>query len=235
MVRRVLLSGLLSFIFMGCTLSTPAATPTSTVAPTIVPTDTFVPTQIPTSTPSQVSLVVTDELINCRVGPGTVYELLGEIRRGQTARVAGRNDTSTWWYIYDPGRPGGFCWVSSDVTQITVGATALPVVQAPVALVDKVELFVEPNRISVDCTQFPQTFFFEAEITTNGPTVVSWQWEASTGAVSDVGDIVFEAAGTQVINDYYQVNGPNDYWVKLHVLAPNEWIEQANFRASCEP
>ena len=234
MLSRVLVSGLLLFVIVGCTISSPASLPTQVVPTPVVPTSTFVPTQIPTATLSQITLVVMDELVNCRVGPGTVYELLTELRQGQSTRVAGRNDTSTWWYVYDPGRPGQFCWISGNVTQINGDATALPVVQPPPAFVSKISLTVEPNRISVACSQFPQTFFFEAEITTDGPTVVSWQWEASTGAVSDIGDMVFEQAGTQIINDYYQVNGPNDYWVKLHILSPNELIEQANFRVTCE-
>lgn len=27
--------------------------------------------------------------------------------------------------------------------------------------------------------------------------------------------------GTEIINEYYQINAPGDYWVKLVILAPN--------------
>jgi hypothetical protein len=47
--------------------------------------------------------------------------------------------------------------------------------------------------------------------------------------------LIFEEAGTQIINDYYQVAGPNQYWVKLHILTPNERVEQVDFPVSCAP
>ena len=50
---------------------------------------------------------------------------------------------------------------------------------------------------------------------------------------SDVRTLIFDEAGTKVINEYYQVGGPNDYWVKLHILSPNMLTEQADFHISC--
>lgn len=217
--------------FTAAPVVTPAFSPQNTLTKTITP----APSRVPSTTPVQLSLRVTDELVNCRYGPGTVYVLVNEFREGQPARVLGRNDASTWWYIRDPGNPQGFCWISSKVTKVDGDPTSLPVVQAPVTSVTGMSLIVEPNRMVVACTQFPQTFFFEAQITANGPALVNWQWEASTGVTSDVRTLFFDEAGTKVINEYYQVGAPNDYWVKLHILRPNELTEQANFRVSCTP
>ncbi|MBM3123870.1 MAG: SH3 domain-containing protein [Chloroflexi bacterium] len=232
---RFLIAGLPLALLGACTLaSTPPAT-----APAVQPTETAertsVPTRIPTPTPVELTLRVTDKLVNCRYGPSTLYEPVNELDQGSSARVLGRNDTSTWWYIRDPGNPNGYCWVSAGVTGIIGEGDRLPVVQPPHTYVTQLNLIVEPNRVVVDCTQFPQTFFFEAEVAANGPALVNWQWEASTGVTSDVRTLLFDEAGTKVINEYYQVGGPNDYWVKLHILHPNEMTSQVNFRATCGP
>jgi hypothetical protein len=232
MKRRTLLFSGLSIIFLSaCAAATPVPTtsPTKTLLPTSVPTFT------PTSVPARVDLRVMDELVNCRFGPGTVFELINELHAGQSARVAGRNDSSTWWYIRDPGNPNGFCWVSANVTEVEGQVESLPVMSPPVTTVTKATLRSEPDRIVVGCNQFPQTVFLEAEITTNGPTFVTWGWEASTGVSSEQTILVFEEAGVQVINDYYQIGAPNEYWIKLHIFTPNEIIKQVNFPVSCTP
>ncbi len=237
MKRRVLLAGLFSVFLNACNFSSSGAvTPTVTVVvgPTTV-VNTFTPA--PTSTPLPVQLVlrVTRERVNCRLGPGVQYELVNELEQGETARAVGRNDSSTWWYVRDPGNPNGYCWLSSEVTSIDGDGTTLPLAHPPGTMVTDMNLTVDPNRVVVECTQFPQTFYFNAEVTVDGPTLVNWQWEASTGAVSDVGTIIFEEAGTKLISEFYQVAGPNDYWVKLHILNPNPLTQQANFRVSCTP
>ncbi|MFN8413555.1 MAG: hypothetical protein U0Z26_14315 [Anaerolineales bacterium] len=234
MYCRVLQTGLLSMLLVACQLSAPPS-PTSspTVLPTAVPSNTPLPAIPLTATPVELTLQVKEELINCRMGPGVVYSLVNELKQGQSARVVGRDLTSTWWYIRDPGNPGGYCWVSAEVTNINGDPSLLTIVQPAGASVEKVELIVDPQKMEVECTQFPVTFFFEARITVNGPTIVLWQWEASTGVSSDTGTLVFEEAGTKVLNQYYQVGGPNDYWVKLHILNPNVLTEQADFRAVC--
>ena len=232
MKRRVLFTGLITILLVACANTTPA--------PTAVPTATLftvslLPTLTPTAAPVRVDLLVTDKLINCRFGPGTVYELIDELHEGQSASVVGRDATFTWWYIRDPGNPNGFCWVSANVTKTQGTVEELPVVQSPVPTVTKASLRAEPDRIVVNCDQFPQTIFLEAEVTTNGPTFVTWRWEASTGVSSENVILVFEQSGMQVINDYYQIGAPNEYWVKLHILEPNEIIKQVNIPASCPP
>lgn len=231
MNRLVLFTGLISAFLSACaaTTPTPTALSTSTPFPTLIPVFTFTPA------PPQADLLVKAEVVNCRVGPGTVYELINELRAGQSARVVGRDESFSWWYIRDPGNPNGFCWVSSEVTEVTGAVEELPVIQSPGTIVTEATLRGEPTRIVVGCDQFPQTIFLEAEVTTNGPTFVTWKWEASTGVSSAEVIMVFEGAGTQVINDYYQVSAPNEYWIKLHILAPNEITRQIKIPVSCTP
>ena len=233
MNRLLLFIVFLPIFLTACTAksSTPEAAPTFTVVPSSTP----VPIPTLTATPMVVTLRITSELVNCRFGPGTAYVLVNELRENQSARVVGRNDASTWLYIRDPGNPGGYCWVSAGVTETQGEVDQLPVTPPPFVTVTDVSLRVEPNRIVVNCNQFPQTVFFEAQVTANGPTLLTWRWEVSTGVSSNDGTLVFEESGTQVINDYYQIGSPNAYWVKLHILTPNEVVEQVTFPVSCSP
>lgn len=234
--RLVLLAGLFLLGLTACRgeSTEPATMPsaTSTSAPTLAPTP-VIPT--PTPTPEPVTVQLTTEQVNCRIGPGTFYQTINELRQGRSLRAEGRNDASNWWYVRDPGNPGGFCWVSAEVSQTQGDIDQLPVIPPPVAAVTDVRLRIEPNRIVVGCDQFPQTVFFEAQVTTDGPTLLTWRWEVSNGAVSDVGSLIFQEAGTQVINDYYQINAPNEYWVKLYILTPNQREDQITFPVSCTP
>lgn len=236
MLRRVLQTGLVSFLLVSCNFSSSARpTATPTVPPTGTATQTLIPTLTPTSTSVQLSLRVTKELVNCRSGPGLVYNLINELKEGQSARVVGRNENSSWWYVRDPGNPNGHCWVSAEVTEVGGNTDELPVILPPGVSITDVSLVVEPQRMVVDCSNFPQTFFFEAQITSNGPLIALWKWEASTGAASETGTLVFEEAGIKVLNQFYQVASANDYWVRLHIISPNEVTEQVDFRVSCSP
>ena len=233
MNHRFVLIGFASTLLVACAITTPASTVTYTPTTTFGPTST--PTLLPIVTPIRVTLTVKDTLVNCRFGPAVTYALINELSQGESARVVGRNESSTWWYVRDPGNQNRYCWVSASVTETQGAAEELPVIQSPVVTVTSVSLRVEPNRIVVDCDQFPQTIFLEAEVTSNGPTFVTWRWEASTGVSSNDAILVFQEAGTQIINDYYQIGAPNEYWINLHILAPNEWIEQVKFPVSCTP
>jgi hypothetical protein len=231
MNRPVFFAGLFTILLTACNVNSPTPAPAATPTYTEIPTSTA--TVIPTATQTRMSLVVREELINCRLGPGTEYALVNELHQDQSARVIGRNDASSWLYIRDPGNPDGFCWVSVAVVETSGLVSELPVTQPPFVTVTDFSLRVEPSRILVNCSQFPQTVFLEALITTNGPTLMTWKWEASTGVISDVGTLVFQEAGTQAINEYYQIGGPNEYWVKLYILTPNELAQQVNIPVSC--
>ena len=233
MKRLVLLAGLI-LVLAGCTNRNTPPPPEPTVFPTTMPSPTLQPVT-PTATPVEMPVQVTSETANCRFGPGTVYLSLSEIRNGRSLIAVGRDNTATWWQVEDPINPGGFCWISAEVTEEGGDMQQLPVAAAPLVTITKANLRVEPNRISVGCDQFPQTVFFEAAIDANGPTLLTWQWEASTGVVSDVGTLIYEEAGTQVINEFYRINAPNEYWVKLKILTPNELVEQVTFPVSCTP
>ena len=232
MKRLVPFIGMLSIVLTACSII--MAAPPVTPAPI---TASQTPTLAPTATADLPKIIyrVKDELVNCRFGPGIGYVTVKELHRRETARVIGRNDASSWLFIRDPGNPGGFCWLSAAVIEIEGPVDQLPVMPPPFVTVTDVSLRADPTRILVNCSQFPQTVFFEAKVTANGPTLLTWSWEASTGVRSDVGTMVFEEAGTQIINEFYPISGPNEYWVKLHILTPNVLEEQVSFPVSCTP
>jgi len=228
--------GLHACSFSSSPTSTPL--PSSATSPARTDTPTAIATYVlPSITPSPTSSLAfvspKEQRLNCRFGPGTVYTIIGALDVGQTTQIAGKNADESWWYIHDPGNPGGFCWVLSEITDTTGNLTGLPVVPPPGVSVSKIEMTVDPPHRSVTCNGFPQTFYITAEVTVNGPGIVLWRWEVSTGEVSADTTLTFTESGTQVLEYYYQTLSANDYVVRLHVLSPNETFEQVNFRIDC--
>lgn len=207
--------------------------PSSTTPPIPQPTD-LLPVAL-TLTPEDAFARPKKELVNCRFGPGTVYIVIGELKENQAGRIAGKNSDASWYYIHDPGNPDGFCWVAADVVDIVGNTDSLSVVEPPLSSVTDVTLTIEPNRILVTCDKFPQIVYMTGQITTNGPGLITYRWEASTGVASVNNTIAFVEAGTQTIQEYYPIGSANDYWIILHVLSPNDLSEQVNFTASCTP
>lgn len=110
----------------------PAPTETPAPAEPIIPTDTPMPTF--TSIPVQVGplMITASTNTNCREGPSINYKKIGNLIVGDRAEVRGRNSTSSWWYIQNPGRPAGnYCWVWGETTHVEGETAALPVVTPP--------------------------------------------------------------------------------------------------------
>ncbi|MBK6794995.1 MAG: membrane lipoprotein lipid attachment site-containing protein [Anaerolineales bacterium] len=129
MKRLVLLAGLI-LVLAGCTNRNTPPPPEPTAFPTTMPSPTLLPVT-PTATPVEIPVQVTSETANCRFGPGTVYLSLSEIRNGRSLIAVGRDNTATWWQVEDPINPGGFCWISAEVTEEGGDMQQLPVAAAP--------------------------------------------------------------------------------------------------------
>ncbi|MCC6261632.1 MAG: hypothetical protein IT311_12300 [Anaerolineales bacterium] len=234
MLRRALQTALILILLTACRSSTPIApTPTLTASPSATPTLTPTLVPSPTATPIILKVEITQTLVNCRSGPGTVFEALNELKQGQLVRAVSRDSVSAWWYVEDPGNPGGFCWVAASSSQLQGDANQLPVRQAPNPQVTNLTLIVEPGHMTVDCFQFPQTFFFKAEATADGPLVAQWQWEASGDGIIETGSLIFERAETRIINQYLQVNAEGEYWMKVSILSPTPLTQRVIFRVTC--
>lgn len=107
---------------------------TSTPSSTATPTLTFTPTltlTLPYTTTPVVPLVTVSVPTNCRTGPGIVYPRVGALLVGEVAQVVARNAQGNYWYIRNPDRPGGYCWLWGEYATVTGNISALPVYTPP--------------------------------------------------------------------------------------------------------
>lgn len=207
--------------------------------PTPIPIETLLtldpPTITPTSTPSTILASPKDQPVNCRFGPGTSYAVAGALNPGRQAEIIGRNLDSSWWYVRNPSNPATSCWLAASVTDTVGNVESLPVVNPPEIVVTGIAVSVDPPAMHVACDAFPQVVIVSAQITTSGPSIVTWRWESSTGSVSSEKNLLFEEGGARMVQEYYQVDSANDYSIQIRTLLPNVRIGQANFKVTCEP
>lgn len=87
-------------------LSRPSDTPTSAFTETPMQTGTLVP--LPTSSKPMISV---SKETNCRLGPDTVYERVGQLDPGIMAEVFGLDPSRYYYFIQNPSKPGTYCWI----------------------------------------------------------------------------------------------------------------------------
>lgn len=218
------------------TLGTPTPSiPTSTPFPieTLLTFDP--PTITPTSTPSTILASPKDQPVNCRFGPGTSYAVAGALIVGRQAEIIGKNVDSSWWYVRNPSNPATSCWLAASATDTAGNVESLPVVNPPEIGVTGINVSIDPPAMNVACGAFPQVVVISAQITTSGPSIVTWRWESSAGTISDEKSLLFEEGTTKTVQEYYQVNSANDYSIQIRTLLPNVLIGQAHFKVTCTP
>lgn len=217
----------------------PASSTPDPSTPTLLPIETLLaldtPTPVPTATSSIILAAPRDQPVNCRFGPEISYAIVGALIVGRQAEVIGKSVDAAWWYVRNPSDPSTNCWLSADFVAVTGNVDALPVVSPPEIGVTNIRVVVEPASRNVACGAFPQTVGALGQITVNGPTIVTWRWEASNGYTSTEQTLLFETEGTKEVSGFITVGSASDYWVNLHVLIPNEWSGGANFKITCLP
>jgi len=217
----------------------PVLSPTSFPTPTIVPIETLLardtPTAIPTATSRLILASPIDQPINCRFGPNVSYSITGALIVGRQAEVIGKSIDETWWYVKNPSDPSTNCWLSADFVSVVGNVEALPVVSPPEIGVTNIQVQVDPVLMNVGCAAFPQIVNLTAQITANGPTIITWKWETSAGDVFPEETLLFESEGTKEVRKILTVWSANEYWVNLHVLIPNDRSEGTIFKVTCVP
>lgn len=223
-------------------LSTPTmdVIPLSSMTPSALPSETQLaefelPTATTTSTPSVTLASPRAQPVNCRVGPDISYAVIGALNPGNQAEIIGKNIDITWLYARNPSDPSNNCWLSVDFINVEGNVDLLPVVGPPEIMVTGIKVSVEPAAINVACDAFPQNVVISAQITTNGPSIVTWFWESSEGKSSQQKQILFEAGDSKVAQDYYQVDRAGDYSVQVKTILPNPALGEANFKVTCTP
>lgn len=69
----------------------------------------------------------------------------------------------------------------------------------------------------------PNTFTTGSRITANGAGTVKYRWERSDGTNSETRTIQFDAAGEKAVTNFdWQIPSSGNYWMRLHVLEPND-------------
>ncbi|NWG05733.1 MAG: SH3 domain-containing protein [Chloroflexi bacterium] len=215
-------------------------TPTSSFStPTLVPMETLLaipsPTVTSTSTPGVSLASPIDQPVNCRYGPSTAYSVVGGLELGQQAEVVGRSADSSWWYVRNPSNPSTYCWLFASVTEASGDLEGLPVVSPPVAIVERIDVSVNPISMDVGCGSFPHYVTATATIFTNGPTNLLWRWETSLNEVIEKESLLYLEGGSQTVQEYYRVNSSGDYWIQVHILSPNDTTGRAYFKITCTP
>ncbi len=105
-------------------------------AATLPPTDTATlppPTNTPTITPTPTSsapMIIVSVNTNCRTGPGKIYDMLGALLVGETAKVLGKADSGDYWVIENHDAAGN-CWLWGEYATVTGDTSTLPVLTPP--------------------------------------------------------------------------------------------------------
>jgi hypothetical protein len=209
----------------------PAATPIPSATP--LPTDTPLPTLTPTPTiPIAWPL---DKGVNCRLGYGTEWVVVGALLVGQTATIQGKNADASWWYVVTPNDPGTPCWVAASVTLTAGNLAGLAVIPQAVASVTDAGLKLDPKSQSIPgCMGPPQPVEFKGTISTNGPTTVKWHFESEQGGSGSSHNLDFPAADTKNVSDSYgPPPGDGDFWVRLVITEPNNKTAEASYKIEC--
>lgn len=83
------------------------------------------------STPSGVRVEAYQD-VNVRSGPGTQYDLVGIMARGQAAAILGKSPNGLWLKVNYIGGPDNTGWVYRDFVRVAGGEVGnLPVLEAP--------------------------------------------------------------------------------------------------------
>jgi hypothetical protein len=95
----------------------------------------------PTPPPTPQAILFADKnAVNLRSGPGTHYNYIGRLARGDSLSIVGRNNDSSWWLVSTPD--GQVAWASNMVVTTFNLNDAIPVVSIPA-------LLVQPEGVTV--------------------------------------------------------------------------------------
>jgi hypothetical protein len=105
---------------------TPGITPTFGPSPTPGPTATPAPTGLPPIPPGAITgTVIRASVLNVRAGPSVLTDRIGQVRRGQTYQIIGRDERARWFLLQLSDRQG---WVLGYYLYIPQNEFSAPVV-----------------------------------------------------------------------------------------------------------
>jgi len=143
-------------------------TPESTDTPTLTPTVTETPTP-------EVPMVYISENTNCRTGPGTIYERLITVLKGEEPEAVAKDPLGEYWYIRRPGQEGSFCWLWGKYATPVGDTASLPVFTPPPTPTPSLDFSVSYHHKEPTCVQYTLVYKI---INTGGFTLESWKTSA---------------------------------------------------------
>jgi len=137
--------------------------------------------------------------------------------------------TGVWQLFAANGEGMGRYWV-----KITVPGAVVPPADAFSVTSVSTNL---TNQVGMSCTP-PYVYPVQIHITANGPGSVTYNTERSTSGVGPSKSMVFDAAGTKVLDTSWQFDhlGAIDYWLKVNIQSPNnQTFGPFEFWVDCDP
>jgi serine/threonine protein kinase len=106
---------------------TPTTTSTSTPTDTVTPTPTATETFTPSPTPMPRAIVIGEQGINLRAGPGTVYDDVGGVTQGGILIVLARTSDGSWLLVrYGDAQ----VWIYAGLVEVTPEVAVIPTASA---------------------------------------------------------------------------------------------------------
>ncbi|MCO6452511.1 MAG: SH3 domain-containing protein [Caldilineales bacterium] len=93
------------------------------------PTPEEAPTEAPTPTSQPAQVEVTAPTVNLRGGPGTNYNRVGQVSRGQVMDIVGKNTAGDWWQVIAPNDQIAWIINSSQYTRASGDVNAVAVAE----------------------------------------------------------------------------------------------------------
>lgn len=146
------------------------------------------------------------------------FEGVGVTGHEQRQQCPTRTTTYTLRVVFTDGSTQNY----TQTVTVTGGneGGALTINPATTFTVSNVTVSVNRSSYNGPC---PNTFTASAKITTNGAGTVKYRWERSDGTNSDARTLQFDAAGEKSVTNYdWSIPSSGNYWVRLHVLEPND-------------
>lgn len=198
----------------------PTTTPSATLIET-TPVDT--PTLWIPLSGSSYPTIAAEMDTNCRLGPDTVFDVVGALRVGETSEVYGKLQGGGWWLIKNITHPDDpkLCWVWAETTTVTGDTDMVPYILPPqtpseVHAIVTVTLGVVPGS-SLVC---PTTFVFTGTVTSDRATTLTYQFLMNNGDIRKSGRIFFTDDGTQNLTLSETFNKDIAGWVQLNITDP---------------
>jgi|WetSurMetagenome_2_1015567.scaffolds.fasta_scaffold35902_3 hypothetical protein len=206
--------------------SSQAAVPPSNT-PNIMPTDTPTPSNTPlpliTLTPTE-PLIHATVNTNCRLGPGSTYDVVAFLLVGDYVKVYGRNSNNTWWYIQNPDNLAKYCWVWTQSTVVEGNMSIIPVVTPVATVTPSVAVITlsssaSPTSYTGPC---PVNIVLTGKIKSSLPVDVTYNWAANFSYPFVAQDFSFDVAGSETFTKTISISSTTVGYVRFRVYSPYE-------------